>query len=53
MAAKVVSAKGKVPHKYAERGLPVFSPFHFIYAHVCLFTLACDKISKSNQNLSS
>ena len=31
----------------------VFQPFHhFIYAHVCLFTLAPIKISKSNQNLS-
>ena len=25
-------AKGKVPHKYVERGLPVFSP---IYLHTC------------------
>ena len=31
----------------------VFRPFHqCIYAHLCLFTLACIKISNSNENLS-
>ena len=37
-------------HRHVERGLPAF--YHFIYAHVCFFTLARVKISKCKQNLS-